>query len=184
MAFDFVGEVDSLLQDIKSDWLDWLQCADLFYGRYVSYMFGHSPFDGRKARAVEFLGNAAAIAGHVPLLGREVPASPTTRMPSHKSRSDVWFDNGNQGYSFKVRQTRRDLNTPYLRLSLKYVMEDTRSLETGPRERSSSCLIAVARDETQYDICTAFAGHVDIACRIGPDDSPAFLFFKLKDQDV
>lgn len=184
MAFGFIGKVDPLLSDVKADWLDWLQCADLFYGRYVSYMYGHSPFGGRKAQAVEFLGNAAAIAGHVPLIGRVVFASPVTRTPRQKSRSDVWFDNGNQGYSFKVRQTGRDLSTPYLRLSLKYVMEDTRSLGNVPQGRSSSCLIAVARDAFQYDICEDFACHVDIACRIGPDDTPAFLFFKLKDQDV
>jgi hypothetical protein len=181
MTFQIVHEFDGIIDSTRREWNNWLICADEFYKKYTSRLNGQPPFEGRKSQAVDFLSNSAALSGYVPIIGRETSALSPLRYPLHKSRSDLWFDSGQQEYFFKFRQTRRDLSVPYLNLCLQYIMFDLDILENPHRGHLYSCIISVAHSQDSHESCIVFSENVDATYRIGPEEKPAFLFFKQKD---
>jgi hypothetical protein len=183
MTFKVLKIGDGRRKLLISDWETWLKSADQLYKRFVERLDGDSPFDYHEVASVGFLANAAAMAGYLPMSEYDVfKRGKSDKRVKEPGRADLWFDAGNQCYSFEFKRTRRPVTPAYLEARLDYAYEDIECVHKDEYHYAAACLVTVARDKKRIGVCEDFAQspEVDFAYQIGPTAEPAFLFFRLK----
>lgn len=183
MSYSCLKKGDARRTILIADWEKWMKSADRLYGRYIERFDNESPFAYHEVSCVGLLSNAAAIAGFLPMLEYDLKKiSGADRRRRVKGRADLWFEADRRCYSLEVKKAPINFTAGGLQKRLDKANADIARIQDGECHAAAGCLIAVANDAAEIGRCDDFARseHVDIAYKIGPAASPAFLFFKVR----